>query len=285
MKNLRIIISVVSLLSAVGICGARQSDSAAFVSASWQTRNVADGIEYSQARFEGNLFESNQIISVLTIASGHRFDIIEVSGETLQKTTKIAADAGARVAVNGSFFRMRNPFGAVTYTRVDGETVGENTNESKLERWQRGSRQSGSIAIFKGDFYIVKADELQSWERLIEAEDVLTSGPLLLIGGERHPQVENSFNKTRHPRTVVGKRADGTAVLVVVDGRHKEAKGMSTWELQQIMEWLGCESALNLDGGGSSTMVVDGEIVNYPCDNKTLDHLGERSVANALIVR
>jgi exopolysaccharide biosynthesis protein len=51
------------------------------------------------------------------------------------------------------------------------------------------------------------------------------------------------------------------------------------------MSWLGCRDALNLDGGGSSTMVFDGNIVNHPSDNKKFDHQGERVVANAIVVR
>jgi exopolysaccharide biosynthesis protein len=63
---------------------------------------------------------------------------------------------------------------------------------------------------------------------------------------------------------------------------------MNLIELQQVMRWLGCVSALNLDGGGSSTMYIKGEpengVVNYPSDNKKFDHAGEREVANTVLL-
>ena len=106
-----------------------------------------------------------------------------------------------------------------------------------------------------------------------------------MVDGELEPQAPDKFNTTRHPRTAVGKRSDGTVIFVVVDGRLPEASGVSTTELSLIMSWLGCRDALNLDGGGSSTMVFDGNIVNHPSDNKKFDHKGERVVANAIVVR
>lgn len=284
MRRISSFLSVVVLIFASTAAFA-QDDESIFRDGAWESRTIDEGITLRQCQFEGSLFGSNQMVSILEIAPGYQFDVIEAPAETLLKTTQFAYEAGAIAAVNGSFFRMRHPYGAVTYTRVDGETVGENSNDSGREFWSRGSRQNGSVAIFNGDFFIVKADAIRSWEKYIEAEDVLTAGPLLRIGGKDVPQEENSFNKTRHPRTVVGKRDDGTAVFVVVDGRAPQAAGMSTVELRQMMGWLGCKDALNLDGGGSSAMVVRGEVVNYPCDNKKFDHAGERKVTNVITVR
>jgi hypothetical protein len=110
----------------------------------------------------------------------------------------------------------------------------------------------------------------------------------MLLSGVVQPIPNDAFCNTRHPRTAVGKRADGTALLVVVDGRNAESAGMSIPELQKTMRWLGCADAINLDGGGSSTMYVKDEpcngVVNYPSDNKRWDHEGEREVANAILL-
>lgn len=78
---------------------------------------------------------------------------------------------------------------------------------------------------------------------------------------------------------------DGSKVFVVVDGRSSKSQGATMDEIQKIMLWLGCTDALNLDGGGSSTMVVRGKVVNHPCDNKAFDSEGERSVANAILIK
>lgn len=58
------------------------------------------------------------------------------------------------------------------------------------------------------------------------------------------------------------------------------------WELLAIARWLGCTSALNLDGGGSSSLWTAAEgTINYPCDNHTFDHLGLRRIPNIIVVR
>jgi exopolysaccharide biosynthesis protein len=61
---------------------------------------------------------------------------------------------------------------------------------------------------------------------------------------------------------------------------------MNLHELTFLTRQFGCTSALNLDGGGSTTLWIKGKgVVNYPCDNKKFDHEGERSVSNALILK
>jgi hypothetical protein len=110
-------------------------------------------------------------------------------------------------------------------------------------------------------------DPDHEWDR---AEDIVGGGPLLLWRGNRleepaRESISEVFFLARHPRTAVGVRADGTLLLVTVDGRRPaESVGMSLPELTDLMLELGCVSALNLDGGGSTTMVVDGQVVNSP---------------------
>jgi exopolysaccharide biosynthesis protein len=105
------------------------------------------------------------------------------------------------------------------------------------------------------------------WER---AEGIASAGPLLLWKGKRIEEPEKEsisdvFFLARHPRTAAGVRADGTLIFVTVDGRQPETSvGMSIPELTDLMLELGCVSAVNLDGGGSTTMVVRGKIVNQP---------------------
>jgi len=102
------------------------------------------------------------------------------------------------------------------------------------------------------------------------AEHIVSGGPLLLWKGKRLEEPEKEaisrvFYLARHPRTAVGVRADGTLLFVTVDGRRpEESVGMSIPELTDLMLELGSVSAVNLDGGGSTTMVIGGEIVNHP---------------------
>ncbi|MBQ0025430.1 MAG: phosphodiester glycosidase family protein [Bacteroidales bacterium] len=278
------VFSLVALMLCI-VGASAQNDCSTFSSAAWETRTVSDGIVLKQCSFQGNLFDSFQYISVLEV-SGRKVDIIDAPAETLQKTSQLAAQAGAAAAINGGFFRMRPPYGSIMFLRIDNEDVAGNGNDMGSGDRSRSTRQTGAVATYGKEMFIVKADALSSWEKYIQAEDVLTSGPIMRIGGEDVDIPQVAFNTTRHPRTAVGKKADGTVVFVVVDGRSKgNAEGMSIVELRSVMEWLGCKDALNLDGGGSSAMIIGSDLVNYPCDNKKFDHEGERKVANILVVR
>ncbi|HEX6576661.1 MAG TPA: phosphodiester glycosidase family protein, partial [Gemmatimonadaceae bacterium] len=88
------------------------------------------------------------------------------------------------------------------------------------------------------------------------------------------------FSAQRHPRTGVGISKDGiTLYLMTVDGRRESDGGMTLAELAQMMIRLGAYEAMNFDGGGSTTIVVDGKLMNRPSDQN-----GERAVGSALLV-
>lgn len=108
-------------------------------------------------------------------------------------------------------------------------------------------------------------------------------GPAIVTGGDPliawEPESFNAaFANDRHPRSAVGVSAQGDMWLVVVDGRQGQSRGATLLELSHIMSQLGCVEALNLDGGGSSEMVIGSTIVNRPSDG------AERPIANALAV-
>lgn len=252
----------------------------------WSDEAVAEGLTLRRGVFAGSLFGSSQYLCVLEVAPGCRFDVVPSAPDTLELTSALAAQTGSVAAVNGSFFNMRSPYGSVNYLRVDGEEVAPNVIvPGRYPGSGRNTSQTGAVATFRGGLFVVKGDDLRSWERYIAAEDVLTAGPMLLSGGVAERVLDNNFNNTRHPRTAVGRRSDGTVLLVVADGRSEQAAGLSMAELQQVMTALGCSDAINLDGGGSTTMVVRGEVVNHPSDNRQFDAAGERIVANAICVK
>ena len=250
-------------------------------SGNWTREQVADGIVLSRAVFEGNLFGSNQYLCVLEVAPGARFDIVPAEEGTLETTTALAVRTGAVAAVNGSFFNMRKPYGSVNYLRVDGTEVSPNVLRG-VRNTRRTLQQTGAVATWEGSLYMLKGDVLARWERDIEAEDIVTTGPMLLVGGECEPVKKDGFNTARHPRTAVGRRADGTVVLVVADGRNELAAGLTMAELQQVMAALGCRDAINLDGGGSSTMVFNGSLINNPTTSGR--SIKERSVSDIVYI-
>jgi hypothetical protein len=117
------------------------------------------------------------------------------------------------------------------------------------------------------------------------AEDVVGGGPKIVTAGRvditlEREKVLPSFSTTRHPRTAIASLPDNKALLVVVDGRQPALSvGMSLDELARLMIELGAVDAINLDGGGSSTMAIDGKVVNHPSDIT-----GERPVSDAIVV-
>ena len=95
----------------------------------------------------------------------------------------------------------------------------------------------------------------------------------------------------RHPRTAVAQTRNNRLLLITVDGRHKQAAGMSAKELTEfIRRYFDPKSALNIDGGGSTTMWIkesnnENGVVNFPSDNKIFDHFGQRRVASFLLLK
>lgn len=119
---------------------------------------------------------------------------------------------------------------------------------------------------------------------------VLGAGPALVRRG--HTWINAAANgmspgavRSRAPRTVVGVRGDGALLLVVFDGRRPGvSEGVSLTEAADILVSMGAEDAMNLDGGGSSTMVVQDRVRNSPSDAGRTDDDRQREVSNALVV-
>lgn len=270
-----------------------QNDSLTFANANWKVKNVDKGITLKEFHFTGDskIFDSNQYISIVEIntkkAKG-RFALASNLGY-ITPTSKFAKDSNAVVAMNGSFYNMKKPYNSVCYFKKHG--IEEFVFNEKMAQ-----RDNGAVAISaKGKLSVHAADPAnpgniapaQTWPARLDAISVISSGPVLIIDGKNARLDENSFNRNRHPRSAVG--AKGKKIyLVTVDGRNADnAQGVSLWEFTKIMRWIGAEDAINMDGGGSTTLYVEGEngtgIVNHPSDNKKFDREGERHVVNSLL--
>ena len=121
--------------------------------------------------------------------------------------------------------------------------------------------------------------------KFIDVEDIVGGVPQLIKDGKIDVTWEKegsskSFFETRHPRTAVAKLKDGKFLMVTVDGRSESSGGIGLADLASYLLELGATDAMNLDGGGSTTMYLDGKVVNHPSDKE-----GERAVSDALIVR
>ena len=123
-------------------------------------------------------------------------------------------------------------------------------------------------------------------EQLLEdgAVQVLSFGPALIENGEISVTKNEEVGKAMasNPRTAIGIYEDGHYVFVVSDGRTDESEGLSLYELAEFLQELGVETAYNLDGGGSSTMVYQGEVVNNPTTSG--NSVKERSVSDIVYI-
>lgn len=113
--------------------------------------------------------------------------------------------------------------------------------------------------------------------------DALSAGPALLKDGVVNVTADEevffgSSIPEVHPRTAAGRTADGDLILMVVDGRQATSRGVYLEELARLMRSVGAMDALNLDGGGSSALVVNGVLLNRPAGGVT-----EREVMSAIV--
>ncbi len=115
-------------------------------------------------------------------------------------------------------------------------------------------------------------------------EDIVSGVPQLIRAGKieitwQEEKAGKSFVETKHPRTAVAKLKDGKFLMITVDGRSEASGGIGLEDLAKLLFEFGAVDAMNLDGGGSTTMFLDGKIVNKPSDKE-----GERRVGDAILV-
>ena len=279
------LLTAIFLLYASLACA--QSDSLMLVNAPWHVDSM-EGMALKTVHFTRHeYFQSNQFIAFLEIPPQSGYSLKLAAKPMRTKTSSIAKQHQVVAAINGSFFDMDKHF-PVCFLRIDGQNIGENIPGKDTAN--RKYYQYGALLINGDSVCIVRTDSARVWECSLPDSNIMTAGPLLLYHGEKQDvRQDRTFVSNRHNRTAMGIRPDGTILLFVVDGRTKESEGMTIDELTKTMKWLGCTDALNMDGGGSTTLYIrnypnDG-IVNHPSDNGRFDHAGEREVSNVILVK
>ena len=187
-----------------------------------------------------------------------------------EKTSKIAERAGAILAINGDNYGSRES----GYVIRQG-TVYRNTPSN-----------NDALAIFAdGSFQIINQSEVSANE-LVEngAVNVFSFGPALVENSEISVSENTEVGKAMasNPRTAIGIIDDLHYVFVVSDGRTNESAGLSLYELAEFMKELGVKTAYNFDGGGSSTLVFGGTVINNPTTNG--NSIKERSVTDIVYI-
>ncbi len=191
-----------------------------------------------------------------------------------EATSEIASDSNAILAINGDNYGSREK----GYVIRNGE----------LYRSAAVQGQEDLVIYEDGSFGIINESEVSA-EELIEdgAEQTFSFGPALVTDGEVSVGADEEVGRAMasNPRTAVGIKADGTYLFVVSDGRTDESEGLSLYELAEFMESQGAVTAYNLDGGGSSTMVFNGNVINTPTGGRAGHGTGsERSVSDIVYI-
>lgn len=275
-------------LTAAHITYAQNLDSITLVNAKWEKQKIAPKTKLLTHHFnEKNLFLANQNISYLEVKNkGKKLKFgVGYEIQELKTTSTFGKENNAIGAINGTFFDVKNG-GSVDFIKANGNIITKNRLDKNNNR---ARHQQAAVVISNGKLTLKKWDGTKDWEQNLTAEDIMLSGPLLTFNKKDETLDTAAFNRLRHPRSAIGIKPNGKVILLTVDGRNDNSAGVSLFELTKIMRWLGCTSAINLDGGGSTALWVDSTtengIVNYPTDNKKWDHDGARKVANVILLK
>ncbi len=206
------------------------------------------------------------------------------------RITLNSADAGLSLTKTPSTTLVLKPdVSALTPSTQFSATVQYRTSDAtsvpvqagQLTLVARGEKVKAFGAIKNGEKLTFKLQTTGfDWEKVDQA---IGGGPTLVKDGKMAVDADDQgfnfdFYGKRHPRSAVGRTQDGDILFVVLDGRQAHSVGATLAEMAELMSRLGCRDAINLDGGGSSEMVVLGVTVNKPSDGTS------RAVANAIVI-
>ena len=185
-------------------------------------------------------------------------------------TSDMAEENNAVLAINGDYYGARQS-GYVIRNGVVYRNQGSNGEDMVISK-------DGSLSfISESDTTTDSLIQKQAWQ-------VLSFGPVLVENGQIAvtENDEVGMAMASNPRTAIGTVAKNHYLFVVSDGRTSESAGLSLYELANFMKSLGATNVYNLDGGGSSTMVFQGEVVNNPTTNG--NKISERAVSDILYI-
>ena len=184
------------------------------------------------------------------------------------KTSTTAQSVNAVLAVNGDYYGARD----AGYVIRNGQLLRSDSQDANQE----------DLVIYQdGSFEVIREGDITAQELLNKgAVQVLSFGPALIENSQVAVDSADEVGKAMasNPRTAIGIIDDKHYVLVVSDGRTDESKGLSLKELADFMKELKVTTAYNLDGGGSSTMYFNGQIINKPTTNG--HNIEEREVSD-----
>lgn len=238
----------------------------AFPDGQWVDTEVAAGLHWKQLRsVDGEL--GNQTINVVSLEPSE-WDVTPVVHDGCQTVPAVAQARGARVGINAGFFEDCAPY---DFVRADGVTEALSTHweRQRLVAWDDGAAPTTAWITGTED-YTAQANAVGSYPSLV------TNSAVVL-----EPPGESDFYLLGHPRSALGIGADGTLEMATVDGRTEHGDGLPLAAFAGLLQGLGWTDATNLDGGGSTTLVLTGcgpgGVINNPSEST-----GLRAVSDGL---
>ena len=189
------------------------------------------------------------------------------------KTSVTAADNNAILAVNGDYYGANSTGYVIRNGVVYRDTVREDSS-------------NGDLPIYKdGSFKVIYEDQISA-EQLVNdgVVNLLAFGPALVENGEIAVDTNTEVGQAMasNPRTAIGIIDENHYIIVVSDGRTSESEGLSLYQLAEVMKSYGAKTAYNLDGGGSSTLYFNGQVINKPTTGG--NKISERAVSDIVYI-
>ena len=189
------------------------------------------------------------------------------------KTSETAADNNAILAVNGDYYGANSTGYVIRNGVVYRDLVREDSS-------------NGDLAIYKdGSFKIIYEDQISA-DQLVKdgVVNLLAFGPALVENGEIAVGTNEEVGQAMasNPRTAIGIIDENHYIIVVSDGRTTESKGLSLYQMAEVMKSYGVKTAYNLDGGGSSTLYFNGQVINKPTTGG--NRISERAVSDIVYI-
>ena len=189
------------------------------------------------------------------------------------KTSVTAAENNAILAVNGDYYGANSSGYVIRNGIVYRDSVREDAS-------------NGDLAIYKdGSFKIIYEDQVSA-DQLVQdgVVNLLAFGPSLVENGEISVDTNTEVGQamSSNPRTAIGIIDENHYIIVVSDGRTSESKGLSLYQMAEVMKSYGVKRAYNLDGGGSSTLYFNGQVINKPTTGGS--KISERAVSDIVYI-
>ena len=193
------------------------------------------------------------------------------------RTTLTNPDGLEVIVRRGRVTEIRELQGSSTIP-TDGFVISASGSAREWVRQNSGKRTSVRLSLKMSP---LETDQKDEWQK---ATSIIGGGPQLIKDGRVEitnaaEKILPAFVSDLHPRTAIAKLKSGELLLVTVDGRQTASIGMSLTMLADLLIEFGATDAINLDGGGSTTMVIRNRLVNKPSDTT-----GERPVSDAILI-